>query len=103
MIRRPPRSTLFPYTTLFRSREGEALASVSSLCRGLTRKAKGGAVSGDALYECEIAERSTSRVKSAVGFEFCTSATHSRSPVGISFLTRGGGGEDPTRVVAALP
>src|SRR2546430_7595381 len=25
MIRRPPRSTLFPYTTLFRSREREAL------------------------------------------------------------------------------
>src|SRR2546427_1795037 len=24
MIRRPPRSTLFPYTTLFRSREGSA-------------------------------------------------------------------------------
>src|SRR3712207_7977344 len=24
MIRRPPRSTLFPYTTLFRSREGPA-------------------------------------------------------------------------------
>src|SRR2546426_6928653 len=26
MIRRPPRSTLFPYTTLFRSRPAEALA-----------------------------------------------------------------------------
>src|SRR2546422_7540858 len=26
MIRRPPRSTLFPYTTLFRSRTGEARA-----------------------------------------------------------------------------
>src|SRR2546427_12572394 len=26
MIRRPPRSTLFPYTTLFRSRVGMALA-----------------------------------------------------------------------------
>src|SRR2546427_2891520 len=26
MIRRPPRSTLFPYTTLFRSREGEKCA-----------------------------------------------------------------------------
>src|SRR3712207_7109757 len=26
MIRRPPRSTLFPYTTLFRSRERGALA-----------------------------------------------------------------------------
>src|SRR2546430_5958559 len=25
MIRRPPRSTLFPYTTLFRSPEGDAL------------------------------------------------------------------------------
>src|SRR5258707_9578765 len=25
MIRRPPRSTLFPYTTLFRSRRGERL------------------------------------------------------------------------------
>src|SRR3712207_8414919 len=24
MIRRPPRSTLFPYTTLFRSRQGQA-------------------------------------------------------------------------------
>src|SRR2546427_2002476 len=24
MIRRPPRSTLFPYTTLFRSREGQS-------------------------------------------------------------------------------
>src|SRR5690348_17393758 len=26
MIRRPPRSTLFPYTTLFRSRHGERIA-----------------------------------------------------------------------------
>src|SRR2546426_4570588 len=26
MIRRPPRSTLFPYTTLFRSRRGDARA-----------------------------------------------------------------------------
>src|SRR3712207_8887568 len=29
MIRRPPRSTLFPYTTLFRSDEGRALAERS--------------------------------------------------------------------------
>src|SRR5260221_11151261 len=27
MIRRPPRSTLFPYTTLFRSRRGHAASS----------------------------------------------------------------------------
>src|SRR2546429_5951070 len=31
MIRRPPRSTLFPYTTLFRSRRGRALSRLSGL------------------------------------------------------------------------
>src|SRR2546422_5500057 len=30
MIRRPPRSTLFPYTTLFRSISDEAMAGLSS-------------------------------------------------------------------------
>src|SRR3712207_6973141 len=30
MIRRPPRSTLFPYTTLFRSDEGTAMATGST-------------------------------------------------------------------------
>src|SRR5256885_3601989 len=29
MIRRPPRSTLFPYTTLFRSPEGDSPGSLS--------------------------------------------------------------------------
>src|SRR3712207_7605938 len=54
MIRRPPRSTLFPYTTLFRSREeahaglmrlyaltgskGEALAQYSRLEEALSRE-----------------------------------------------------------------
>src|SRR2546422_1194229 len=34
MIRRPPRSTLFPYTTLFRSRiHGASLESYASLCK----------------------------------------------------------------------
>src|SRR3712207_7505697 len=31
MIRRPPRSTLFPYTTLFRSEAGEAGRALSGL------------------------------------------------------------------------
>src|SRR3712207_8504894 len=30
MIRRPPRSTLFPYTTLFRSREGRRIPANSA-------------------------------------------------------------------------
>src|SRR2546429_2014203 len=34
MIRRPPRSTLFPYTTLFRSREGCGLGRARLLSRG---------------------------------------------------------------------
>src|SRR5258708_33808284 len=34
MIRRPPRSTLFPYTTLFRS-DDETRASENDLARGL--------------------------------------------------------------------
>src|SRR3712207_7137667 len=29
MIRRPPRSTLFPYTTLFRSNDGEAALRIA--------------------------------------------------------------------------
>src|SRR2546427_4123167 len=34
MIRRPPRSTLFPYTTLFRSREIEFIAQALQLKHG---------------------------------------------------------------------
>src|SRR3712207_7513266 len=48
MIRRPPRSTLFPYTTLFRSDGGEAEAGVGADAGdeegGLARVAAGGEV-----------------------------------------------------------
>src|SRR2546425_4954739 len=37
MIRRPPRSTLFPYTTLFRSGMGEEFGSLNTQKRGLVR------------------------------------------------------------------
>src|ERR1044072_8248196 len=44
MIRRPPRSTLFPYTTLFRSRgpsvlETRALSTFTEVARSLTMSA----------------------------------------------------------------
>src|SRR5208337_5424219 len=48
MIRRPPRSTLFPYTTLFRSKPADGRAFLlsasdgESLARGLRRKAVAG-------------------------------------------------------------
>src|SRR5206468_13038053 len=35
LIRRPPRSTLFPYTTLFRSRDGEKLKTLDGVDRKL--------------------------------------------------------------------
>src|SRR3712207_7137089 len=38
MIRRPPRSTLFPYTTLFRSRSRAARNSSGQLSRGTELK-----------------------------------------------------------------
>src|SRR5258707_2206265 len=37
MIRRPPRSTLFPYTTLFRSRNGNQENERPSSCAGASR------------------------------------------------------------------
>src|SRR5471032_2878546 len=38
MIRRPPRSTLFPYTTLFRSDEARAGDNVGLLLRGVKKE-----------------------------------------------------------------
>src|SRR5687768_17795203 len=40
MIRRPPRSTLFPYTTLFRSTDPAVAESLNSLGLVLTLKAR---------------------------------------------------------------
>src|SRR2546421_4081873 len=45
MIRRPPRSTLFPYTTLFRSHEGPPGGAARPRA---FRRARGGAEGGDA-------------------------------------------------------
>src|SRR5438034_1447630 len=38
MIRRPPRSTLFPYTTLFRSRRGRVGETVGALAEDPRRR-----------------------------------------------------------------
>src|SRR5256885_12346138 len=53
MIRRPPRSTLFPYTTLFRSRAGDG---ASSLGDRHGRSAGCGRGTGRALPQREGAE-----------------------------------------------
>src|SRR5690348_17358945 len=76
MIRRPPRSTLFPYTTLFRSGDGEhaALLLVARAARDVRRgAARRGAVDlhvGDELSDDERhgdrSEEHTSELQSPV-------------------------------------
>src|SRR2546430_8396447 len=41
MIRRPPRSTLFPYTTLFRSRRSMSMAPARRAAQALTAPVRG--------------------------------------------------------------
>src|SRR2546422_4215519 len=41
MIRRPPRSTLFPYTTLFRSDRGDTVTVIDDLSTGSARNIAG--------------------------------------------------------------
>src|SRR3712207_9512875 len=63
MIRRPPRSTLFPYTTLFRSRRGgKYQARISALfsapnasVRGKKERPRGGLRSSAAQIRCPVA------------------------------------------------
>src|SRR3712207_7251994 len=55
MIRRPPRSTLFPYTTLFRSRRLPAVDAVQQ--RVERRRADVGDVLGDGLVVVPVVAR----------------------------------------------
>src|SRR2546422_4523105 len=78
MIRRPPRSTLFPYTTLFRSRidvlarhppavvGGEKCGDVGDIIR-LADPAESGEGAGD-LPGLRIADRKSTRLNSSHGY-----------------------------------
>src|SRR2546427_8811880 len=58
MIRRPPRSTLFPYTTLFRSGKGRDLVSQPRLQDGSERKFRGGRLSRSEEHTSELQSQS---------------------------------------------
>src|SRR3712207_7782341 len=80
MIRRPPRSTLFPYTTLFRSRLGGddgdapgALARAAAVQRAPAPRVRGGgarplgrrALRGDGLPGRAARDRKSTRLNSS--------------------------------------
>src|SRR3712207_8335075 len=56
MIRRPPRSTLFPYTTLFRSPSSRVRHVVGRALRG-ARMGRAGPVGGDAAGVARVLAR----------------------------------------------
>src|SRR2546422_2362160 len=65
MIRRPPRSTLFPYTTLFRSPPGIGSAAGSSSSIGLVFDSRDGrSRSGHPFFNVRRSEEHTSELQS---------------------------------------
>src|SRR2546422_1371338 len=74
MIRRPPRSTLFPYTTLFRSPAGfqafgQFQGQIGEHCAGSSRDQQGNVVGFDnlpALYR--KGDRKSTRLNSSHGY-----------------------------------
>src|SRR3712207_9304541 len=65
MIRRPPRSTLFPYTTLFRSRAGERLACAADPRRRDPRLPPGAAVAVAGAARARRRDRKSTRLNSS--------------------------------------
>src|SRR2546422_5520874 len=63
MIRRPPRSTLFPYTTLFRSRRAIELALHVSAEGGVAQRERQGA-----RQELGVRDRKSTRLNSSHGY-----------------------------------
>src|SRR2546429_4688015 len=69
MIRRPPRSTLFPYTTLFRSREARALVRGRQGTGVRERRARrGGAGIRLAVRILLVKDRKSTRLNSSHGY-----------------------------------
>src|SRR5947207_11407036 len=64
MIRRPPRSTLFPYTTLFRSQVASISATIASTSASLETSARTARASPPAALMVSRSEEHTSELQS---------------------------------------
>src|SRR2546427_6741809 len=65
MIRRPPRSTLFPYTTLFRSAQGGLQARLENAGIGAVRRLAVLLATGLGLGYLPLADRKSTRLNSS--------------------------------------
>src|SRR2546428_8494673 len=88
MIRRPPRSTLFPYTTLFRSLRGEARSQRLHAVRRVGRKRAGesslrGGRGGAARGVSNRSEEHTSELQSRSDL-VCRLLLEKKKKIGIS-------------------
>src|SRR5687768_18091442 len=77
MIRRPPRSTLFPYTTLFRSQDavGQSGQRVRDLAfgdvsqgPGKARRTSGAIADGEPAHQHPAVDRKSTRLNSSHGY-----------------------------------
>src|SRR5256886_15728695 len=87
MIRRPPRSTLFPYTTLFRSRHPWTLSALAVCYSALGKLSEVDAISDELLARArrEYVQSSTLPI---------VAASLGRMGVAVEVLERGGGEDD---------
>src|SRR2546421_5121536 len=74
MIRRPPRSTLFPYTTLFRSLTSERLAEIKP----------GQSTYDDVVRLCGMPDEQHRRASAGERYTLVYRATHRRPERGLS-------------------
>src|SRR2546422_7640733 len=65
MIRRPPRSTLFPYTTLFRSRRAPSRAVTSA---GAQRGPSSATLFWQGTFRTDSGDRKSTRLNSSHGY-----------------------------------
>src|SRR5205809_3566589 len=68
MLRRPPRSTLFPYTTLFRSQDGHLVDRVDVGHRPGRQRVSAFVVGGDLLLVLADEDRKSTRLNSSHGY-----------------------------------
>src|SRR2546429_5499397 len=70
MIRRPPRSTLFPYTTLFRSRRwmGGMLTNFSTVKKRIDRLQELRKMQQEGQFEQMAKDRKSTRLNSSHGY-----------------------------------